>query len=271
MGAAGPFAEHLARLTVGAGGMDTTVVKALSILEALAASATPLGVTELAKSLGMSKSNVHRLLQTLMGQGYVASSDHRYTVTTKLWELGALVIGRLDVARVAAPTMQRLVAEVDETAHLSVLDMTTCEVVSIHNIESTQPVRAYSRIGQRTPAHCVATGKALLSVQPLEALMALPEELPRFTPHTVCRRADLLTVLEKARRDGFSTNVGEWREQVGGAAAVVYDHADRPLAALGLTVPVERLQPTVMNRYIPLLITAAKEISRLMGAPLQRR
>lgn len=247
--------------------MDTTVVKALSILEALAASATPLGVTELATNLALSKSNVHRLLQTLASRGYVSQVDHRYTATTKLWELGALIIGRLDVARVAAPTMQRLVAEVDETAHLSVLDMAACEVVSIHNVESTQPVRAYSRIGQRTPAHCVATGKALLSVQLPEALMGLPEELPRFTKHTVFRREDLLKVLEKTRLDGYSTNVGEWREQVGGAAAVVYDHAGRPAAALGLTVPVERLQPKVMNRYIPLLTAAAEEISRLMGAP----
>jgi len=251
--------------------MDTTVVKALSILEALVASATPLGVTEIATSLGLSKSNVHRLLQTLASRGYVVASDHRYTVTTKLWELGALIVGRLDVARVAAPVMQRLVSQVDETAHLSVLDMPACEVVSIHNVESAQPVRAYSRIGQRTPAHCVATGKALLSVQSPEALMTLPEELPKFTRHTVYRRADLLKALEKIRLDGYSTNVGEWREQVGGAAAVIYDHTGRPLAALGLTVPVERLQSKVMSRYIPLLTAAADEVSRLMGAPPLRR
>ncbi len=251
--------------------MDTTVVKALNILEALAASAKPLGVTELATSLGLSKSNVHRLLQTLASRGYVASVDHRYAATTKLWELGALIVGRLDVARIAAPVMQRLVAEVDETAHLSVLDMPACEVVSIHNVESTQPVRAYSRIGQRTPAHCVATGKALLAVQPSDLLAALPEELQKFTPHTLYRRADLLVALEKIRRDGYSTNVGEWREQVGGAAAVIYDHGGRPVAALGLTVPVERLQPDVMSRYIPLLTAAADEVSRLMGAPASRR
>ncbi|MBN9535949.1 MAG: IclR family transcriptional regulator [Reyranella sp.] len=251
--------------------MDTTVLKALSILEALARSSMPLGITELAGTLELSKSNVHRLLQTLASRGYVTPIDRRYTATTKLWELGALVIGRLDVSRIAAPVMQRLVAQVDETAHLSVLDLATCEVVSIHNVESTQPVRAYSRIGQRTPAHCVATGKALLSAQATETLQKLPEELPRFTRHTLYRRADLLKVLEKARRDGYATNVGEWREQVGGAATVIYDHVGSPLAALGLTVPVERLKPKVMGRYIPLLTAAAEEISRQMGAPQTAR
>lgn len=251
--------------------MDTTVLKALSILEALARSSAPLGVTELAGTLDLSKSNVHRLLQTLASQGYVTPIDRRYAATTKLWELGALVIGRLDVSRIAAPIMQCLVATVDETAHLSVLDMAACEVVSIHNVESTQPVRAYSRIGQRTPAHCVATGKALLSAQAVEALQKLPEELPRFTKHTLYRRADLLKVLQKAKRDGYATNVGEWREQVGGAATVIYDHVGSPVAALGLTVPVERLKPKVMGRYIPLLTAAAAEISRLMGAPQAAR
>jgi IclR family transcriptional regulator, KDG regulon repressor len=247
--------------------MDTTVVKALSILEVLAGSPTPLGITELATTLNFSKSNVHRLLQTLASRGYVVASDHRYAATTRVWEVGAQVIGRLDVVQVAAKPMQRLVGQTDETAHLSILDLAACEVVSIHNVESRQPVRAYSRIGQRTPAHCVATGKALLSVQPLEALLKLPEELPRFTPHTVCRRDDLLEALEKTRGDGYSTNVGEWREQVGGAAAVVYDHTASPLAALGLTVPVARMKPDVMARYIPLIIETAAEISRLMGAP----
>lgn len=251
--------------------MDTTVIKALSILEALAASRAPLGVTEIASRLGLSKSNVHRLLQTLASRGYVVASEHRYTATTRLWELGALVVDRLDVARVAAPVMQRLVSEVDETAHLSVLDTAACEVVSIHNVESTQPVRAYSRIGQRTPAYCVATGKALLAVQPLEVLMALPEELPKFTRHTLHIRADLLKALEQARRKGYSTNVGEWREQVGGVAAVIYDHSGNPLAALGLTIPVERLRPKLMSHYAPKLTAAADEISSLMGAPASIR
>ncbi len=62
--------------------MDTTVVKALTVLETLASSATALGVTELATRLGLSKSNVHRLLQTLAACGYVLQVDQRYTVTT---------------------------------------------------------------------------------------------------------------------------------------------------------------------------------------------
>ena len=247
--------------------MDSTVAKALALIETLAASAQPIGVTELAARQGLTKSNVHRLLQTLAGRGYVVAVDRRYTLTTKLWELGAQVVGRLDVAQVANPVMQRLVAEVDETAHLSVLDLATCEVVSIHNVESTQPVRAYSRIGQRTPAHCVATGKALLAAQPPEALAVLSKELARFTRHTLYRRADLLVALEKIRRDGYSTNVGEWREQVGGIAVAIRDHAGQPVAALGLTVPVERLQSKVVKRYAPMLVEAADEVSRQMGAP----
>jgi IclR family transcriptional regulator, KDG regulon repressor len=79
----------------------------------------------------------------------------------------------------------------------------------------------HSRIGQRTPAHCVATGKALLSVQPIDVLEALPEALPKFTRNTLHRRENLLKALEKARVDGYSTIIGEWNWQVGGLAAVI--------------------------------------------------
>ena len=61
----------------------------------------------------------------------------------------------------------------------------------------------------------------------VEALAGLPKELTKFTRHTLYRRRDLLSALEKIRRDGYSTNVGEWREQVGGMAVAIRDHAGR--------------------------------------------
>ena len=76
-----------------------------------------------------------------------------------------------------------------------------------------------------------------------------------------------MKAIEKIRAAGYATNLGEWHAQVGGAAAVIRDHTGRPIAALGLTVPVERLKPEVLRRYLPLLTAAADEISRLMGAP----
>jgi len=247
--------------------VNNTLVKGIALLEMLAHSDRPLGVTELAARAGLGKSNAHRLLQALVELGYARhdADAGTYSVSIRLWELGSAVLANLDLRRVAEPWMQRLLEDTRETVHLSVLDGD--EVVYVHKLDSPEPVRAYSQIGGRAPAHCVATGKALLAAQPPRALMALPDVLPQFTPKTLVRRADLLAALEQIRVAGYATNLGEWHAQVGGAAAVIRDHAGRPVAALGLTVPVERLKPEVLRRYVPRLTAAADEISRLMGAP----
>ena len=247
--------------------MNNTLVKGLRLLAELARSRQPLGATELAHRLALGKSDTHRLAQTLVEQGYARqdAATGAYRASVRVWELGAAVLANLDLKQAAAGPMQALLAGTRETVHLSMLDGD--DVVYLDKLDSPEPVRAYTQIGGRAPAHCVATGKALLSAQPLQALTALPDVLPRFTPKTLVRRADLLAALEQIRVAGYATNLGEWHAQVGGAAAVIRDHAGRPVAALGLTVPVERLKPEVLRRYVPRLTAAADEISRLMGAP----
>ncbi|HVK32095.1 MAG TPA: helix-turn-helix domain-containing protein, partial [Burkholderiaceae bacterium] len=71
--------------------MDTTFVKGLQVMEALARNPQLCGVSDLARHLGMTKSNVHRLLQTLVACGYVRNMEQsgKYELTLKVWELGA--------------------------------------------------------------------------------------------------------------------------------------------------------------------------------------
>ena len=138
--------------------MNNTLIKGLQLLEALAGRDSPAGVSELASELGMGKSNVHRTLQALVETGYVAKDEARgtYFASLKIWEIGARVISRLDVRRAASPAMQWLLEQSRETVHLSVLD--GGQVVYIDKLDSPEPVRAYSEIGGRAPASCVATG-----------------------------------------------------------------------------------------------------------------
>src|SRR5690606_30707322 len=98
------------------------------------------------------KSNVHRTLQTLVAAGYVTSTDvGHYQCTLRLFELGNQVADRFDIRTHAQPVMRELAELTRETVHLSVLDGS--EVIYMHKIESPEPVRAYSRIGGRAPAH----------------------------------------------------------------------------------------------------------------------
>lgn len=245
--------------------MDTTLLKGLNVLEAVARSNGPRGVSELARELDLTKSNVHRTLQTLASAGYVRPGTvaGTYECTLKLFEMASGVIARIDVRQTADPFMQQLARLTKETIHLSILD--GADVIYLNKIESPHPVRAYSTIGGRAPAHCVASGKALLAWQSAAYLGQLPERLPAPTARSIATRDALLDEIGKIRRQGFAVNNGEWREGVGGIAAIVFDVTGAPAAAIGISGPVERLRPAAVRKYSQLVMEAALGLSRTLG------
>ena len=245
--------------------MDTTLLKGLNVLEALASSRAARGVTEIARSLDLTKSNVHRTLQTLIAAGYAraGSVPGTYECTLKLFEIASSVVARIDVRQSADAFMQQLARLTKETIHLSILDGT--DVIYLNKIESPHPIRAYSSIGGRAPAHCVASGKALLAWQGEAFLERLPQRLAAPTNRSIASRDALLDELAKIRRQGFAVNRGEWREGVGGIAAVVLDMVGSPVAAIGISGPIERLRPATVRKYSQIVVEAAFGLSRALG------
>jgi DNA-binding IclR family transcriptional regulator len=245
--------------------MDKTLVKALRILEHLARSERPQGVTELASALGLSKSSVHRPLTTLLRLGYVnqdAETD-RYKASLKLWEIGSHVLARLDLKRVAADPMAELAAATGETVHLSILDGS--DVVHIDKIECQHPIRAYSRVGGRVPAHCIATGKAMLAFQSEALIETVAARLKPATPETIVDRAEFLAELAQIRRNGIATSRGGWQQGVDGIAAPIRDASGKVAAGIGVSGPAIRLRSRERARYAPLVVEAAAKISRSLG------
>jgi len=248
--------------------MDKTLVKGFAVLEALVRSDAPRGVADLAREMELQKSNVHRTLQTLQSCGYVSSKDGLYSPTMKIWELGSLVIGRLDIKQVAGPVLATLTRQSGESVHLSLLDRG--EVIYIDKLEGSHPVRAYSQIGGRAPCFCVATGKVLLAYQAEDAVhRVVVAGLTRYTSKTITDRASLQRELIKVRANGYAINRGEWREGVWGVAAPILDASGTVTAALGVSGPANRYQPKALRTLIPLVCAAARDVSIRMGAPMQ--
>lgn len=244
--------------------MDKTLLKGLEVLEALAMSEKPRGVSELAREMGLTRSNVHRTLRTLCAAGYARQDGAGdYECTLKLFQLAGSVLARVDVKRAAEPFMHSLAAKTLETVHLSVLEDT--DVIYLHKIDSPQPVRAYSTIAGRAPAYCVATGKALLAFQDEGYLERFDGKLRAFTPRTLAQPAALRQELAQVRQQGYAVNRGEWRESVCGLAAPIFDASRRPLAALGISGPTERLKPAQLKAFTPDVVQAARSISEALG------
>ena len=127
--------------------MDKVFLKGLTVLETLAASEVPRGITDLANDLDLTKSNVHRLVQALVHRGYAEKDplSGRYQCTMRLWQLGSFLANRIEVRPIARPYLGRLVKQTQESAHLSIFDGT--RILYIDKIDSPQPVGAYSTIG----------------------------------------------------------------------------------------------------------------------------
>ncbi|MEO9103318.1 MAG: IclR family transcriptional regulator [Burkholderiaceae bacterium] len=251
--------------------MDKTLIKGVQLLELLLSVGRPCGVGELARLSGLNASNVHRTLQSWLHLGFVAQDlgTGAYRCTLRLFEWGSRVVDGFDVRGVAREHLVRLAAETQETIHLSVLD--GAEIVYLEKIESPQPVRAYSKIGGRAPAHCVATGKALLAHAPTSALAALPSPLPRPTANTVIDLDTLRIQLVQVRDRTYAVNHEEWRLGVSGLGAVVFDQTGQAIAAVGLSAPSTRLHPANEQVIAMKLVASAKEISKALGLKPQQR
>jgi len=245
--------------------LDKTLLKGLLVIEELASSAKPRGVSEMARKLNMSKTSMHRLLQTLASKRYVAQDEDGtgYHLTMRLWEISAQVTSRIDVKRVGGTYLRRLADKTGESAHMTVLEGS--EVVYIDKIDSRQPLRAFTPIAGRAPAYCVATGKALLACQTEAFVDQLEGSLKPFTKFTITSLIKLRRDLKDARRLGYAVNHCEWRDDICSIGAVVYDVSGNPIAGIGVSGPVQRLQSKAIKRIGPLVRETASSISRELG------
>jgi len=245
--------------------MEKVFFKGLAVMETMVAREEPYGITELATELGLTKSNVHRLLQTMVMCGYATKDPltNRYQCTLKLWQLGSILGNRLDLRTIARPYMQELSRATKESVHLSVRHGQ--DTVYIDKIQCSHPIGTFTQVGGRAPAYAVSTGKALLSALSDDELARLYPEFERFTDKTLATLDQLKIEMANIRRRGFAVNRGEWHEQVGGLAAPIYDAAHTVRGAIGVSAPLDRLTPKALQVIAPQVTKAAEAISRAMG------
>ena len=250
--------------------MDKTLIKGVQLLDCLVRAEGPCSIGELARLSGLNSSNVHRTLQTWSHLGFVAQdpASGAYHCTLQLFEWGCRVADGFDVRAAARDHLARLAADTQETIHLSVLDGS--EIVYLDKIDSPQPVRAYSKIGGRAPAHCVATGKALLAHASPSVLAALPSPLPAPTQNTVADLNALRMQLTEVRNRGYAVNHEEWRMGVSGLGAPVFAQSGQAIAAVGLTAPSARLQPPAEHQLAMKVVAAAEAISKALAPGLRK-
>lgn len=245
------------------------VEAALSILETLG-TVHEMGVTELARKLGLGKSSAYRLLATLARRGYVEKNPQsdRYRLTYRLFAVGSPAADRFGLRETAHPVMERLATETGETVNVGVLDGT--RVVNLHKVESRHLLRMHMEVGGGVPAHATALGKVLLTAltQAEIAERLGGRRLERLTHRTIADRAALWRVLARVREQGFALDDEECSLGLRCVAAPILDHRGSVVAALSISGPSQRLPHQVLGRLVERVRAAAREVSHRLGHPM---
>lgn len=247
--------------------MDSTLAKGLAVIEWLVRQQRPARVTDVANAFTMARSNAHRTLQTLVECGWAlqdpASSSYRPSL--RLFELGALVADATDIKTLVRPDLAALAAATGETVHLATLD--GAEIVYLDKFDSPLPVAAYSRIGGRAPAYCVASGKALLAAAQMDttALHTLLGALVAHTPNSITSVDALLAELRRTRARGYAENREEWRLGVCGLGVPLFDARGDAVAAVGMSVPSIRFTRAQSRAFADQLLACARDASVALG------
>ncbi|WP_461059843.1 IclR family transcriptional regulator [Streptomyces pseudoechinosporeus] len=246
-----------------------SVTRSLRILESVAQH-QPVTVGELTKIFGLPKSTVQRTLVTLAEAGWLRANRK----DTTRWEIGARVLAVRPAAlqgsslfAAAREPMLRLRDTVNETIHLSVPDALQCMVV-VDRVDSDQAVRTFHNIGDTSPLHATATGRAILAHLPKADVDELVERgLERFSDSTPTGPAQLRAELDRVREDGYSVNINQYRSGVCAVAAAILDEDGIPLASVAVSMPDSRYDPDRLPEWGRTVADTAAEIStRRLGA-----
>jgi DNA-binding IclR family transcriptional regulator len=228
-----------------------SAARTVELLEVLAARGDrPARLQELAEELGVPRSSMYALLQTLISRGWV-----RTDVTGSLYGIGihALLTGTsyLDSdprVRIVRPYLDEASEALGETIHLGRLDGR--DVAYLATRESHEYLRTISRVGRRLPAHGGALGKALLAERTDDAVPQGPFEPLTANTHTT--RESLLTDLAATRERGYSIDREESVVGIAGFGfALRYDNPAQD--AISCSVPVARLTPGHEERIVAVM------------------
>ncbi|WP_338556355.1 DNA-binding transcriptional regulator KdgR [Erwinia sp. E_sp_B04_7] len=244
----------------------SSVMKVFGILQALGEEREH-GITELSQRVMMSKSTVYRFLQTMKTLGYVdqEGDSEKYTLTLKLFELGAKALQNVDLIRSADIQMRDISRQTKETIHLGALEEDS--IVYIHKIDSLYNLRMYSRIGRRNPLYSTAIGKVLLAWRETAEVKEIMAEVTysKSTPRTVDSTEALLPVLERVRSQGYGEDNEEQEEGLRCIAVPVFDRFGVVIAGLSISFPTIRFAEEEKSRYVAMLHHSARILSEQMG------
>jgi IclR family transcriptional regulator, acetate operon repressor len=247
-----------------------SIDRALSLLEILASQGHGCRLIDLAQRAGLSPSTTHRLLTTLEQRRFVQfdRGNAVWHVGVQSFSVGVNYLGHRSFVAQALPYMRRLCEAVGETVNLGIRD--DDEVVFLTRVESRDVLGAIARPGGRSPMHCSGMGKAFLAAASETDVRSVlrAKGMPARTCKSIDRPAALYRALGEIRQAGYAFDDEENGPGLRCLSSVIYDSARRPVAAISISGPVDRLGNAAIGGLGAVVRRTADDITATFGGQL---
>lgn len=241
---------------------NTVIGRSVGLMEAFRPDDGVLTLAEIHARTQMPKPTAYRLLNQLVGWGFLEREQDGYRLGLRLFELGQRVPQHRTISSRVAPVLRHLHTRTGLTVHLAILDR--ADVVYLEKLDAPGAPAVASRAGGRLPAHCTAVGKAVLAHASSSSVRAvLTRGLQRHSPRTVVVPRLFLGQLEAVRRSGIARDEEEFALGISCVAAPVLDRHRQPVAAISVTARTHHLR---RDQTAQAVRSAAAEATRQLGA-----
>ena len=245
----------------------TSVQRALDILMLFSPQTPELGITEIAKALGLHKSTVFGLVYTLQRNGCIEQNpeNRRYRLGLQLVERAGVLLDQIEIRKIAMPELEHLRDWSTESVNLAIREDN--QVIYIERLLSDKNLGFRNHIGKRAWVHSTALGKAILShLPPYEARQILESRrLESMTPNTITDVEALMKQFKVFHEQGYAIEREE--NEIGGLciSAPIHNHTARPVAAASVSFPLSRLDETLISAHGLKIAEIVERISVKLG------
>lgn len=248
--------------------MIQSVHRAIQILGLFSFAAPRLGISEISRSLELPKGTVQNLVRTLTQEGFLQQDveTRRYQLGLKVYELGIILAGSLEINQKASTPAHQLAQRTQRLVRIAILDNDSA-LVTLDAYPRSQPFLV-RQFGARAPLYCTALGKALLAYlgqDDFEAYLKRAELTP-YTSNTITDKNHLLSELKETRARGYSINREEHLLARAAIGAPIFGRAEYPAASMCIIVDPKQIIGEKAEELAREVQRTAYEISQLMGS-----
>lgn len=242
-----------------------SITRAVNILELFDHDVPILGISEIARKLGLQKSAVYRIVQTLVENKILEKQGSKYKLGFKLYKLGILAQCESELIACSLPHLERLSAATGETSNLVVLEGNVAMYVAQQT--SDHLIRMFTKIGAKVMPHCCGAGKVLMSDMSINEIdeIIVQNGFPTYTKNTISNREMLLQELENVKNNGYAVDNEEREKGVMCIAAPIKDESGRIIASISVSWPKFRFNHEITAEFVDMVKKEAMEISIKMG------